>query len=134
MYDEALADRIRAELSRQTPFTERKMFGGLAFLINGHMACGVVRDELMVRTGPEWYEAALAMPHAPSDGLHGPRHARNGDGGPAGLRRRFAPLLGRIGSPGRRRPAAEGPRDRRSAQAPLVMALGPAVENASHAS
>ena len=64
MYDEALADRIRAELSRQTPFTERKMFGGLAFLINGHMACGVVRDELMVRTGPEWYEAALAMPHA----------------------------------------------------------------------
>lgn len=64
MYDEALAERIRAELSPLTPFTERKMFGGLAFLINGHMACGIVRDELMIRTGPEWYQAALAMPHA----------------------------------------------------------------------
>ncbi len=62
MYDEALADRIRAELSPLTPFTERKMFGGLAFLINGHMACGIVHDELMVRTGPDWYETALAIP------------------------------------------------------------------------
>ena len=63
MYDEALADRVRNLLAPQ-PFTERKMFGGLAFLIGGNMACGIVRDELMVRTGPAAYAAALARPHA----------------------------------------------------------------------
>ena len=63
MYDENLAERVRIHLS-QAPFTERKMFGGLAFLIGGNMACGIVRDELMVRTGPANYEAALARPHA----------------------------------------------------------------------
>lgn len=40
------------------------MFGGLAFLIGGNMACGIVRDELMVRTGPAAYQGALARPHA----------------------------------------------------------------------
>ena len=64
MYDELLADRVRLRLSATSVFTERKMFGGLAFLIRGNMACGVVRDELMVRTGPANYEAALARPHA----------------------------------------------------------------------
>lgn len=64
MYDEALAERVRVELAALTPFTERKMFGGLAFLIGGNMACGIVRSELMVRTGPERYDEALARPHA----------------------------------------------------------------------
>lgn len=40
------------------------MFGGLAFLVEGRMAVGIIRDELMVRVGPEQYEAALALPHA----------------------------------------------------------------------
>ena len=40
------------------------MFGGLAFMLNGNMLCGVVRDDLMVRVGPERYEALLAQPHA----------------------------------------------------------------------
>jgi TfoX/Sxy family transcriptional regulator of competence genes len=63
MYDESLADRVR-NLLAAAPFTERKMFGGLAFLIGGNMACGIVRDELMVRTGPDAYEEALQQPHA----------------------------------------------------------------------
>ena len=40
------------------------MFGGLAFLVNGNMAVGVVGDELMVRVGPDRYEEALRAPHA----------------------------------------------------------------------
>jgi hypothetical protein len=40
------------------------MFGGLAFLVRGHMVCGVLGEELMVRVGPEAYREALAMPHA----------------------------------------------------------------------
>lgn len=64
MYDEQLADRIRLALAAGAPFSERKMFGGLAFLIGGNMACGIVREEIMVRTGPHAYAAALARPHA----------------------------------------------------------------------
>jgi hypothetical protein len=63
MYDETLAARVRPLLGL-TPFTERKMFGGLAFLIGGNMACGIVRDALMVRTGPANYADALARPQA----------------------------------------------------------------------
>ena len=40
------------------------MFGGIAFMVRGHMCCGVVKDLLMVRVGPEGYEHALAKPHA----------------------------------------------------------------------
>ena len=64
MYDEALADRVRARLAGGPPFTEQKMFGGLAFLIGGNMALGVMRDELMVRTGREGHRAALEQPGA----------------------------------------------------------------------
>jgi hypothetical protein len=63
MYDESLAQRIRFQLGTMQPFTERKMFGGIAFLINGNMACGIVGDELMARTGPEHFAGALARPH-----------------------------------------------------------------------
>ncbi len=61
-YDEDLAERVRAVIG--VPFDERKMFGGLAFMIGGNMACGIVGDELMVRVGPDAYEDALARPHA----------------------------------------------------------------------
>lgn len=64
MFDEALAERIRLVLAPRAAFTERKMFGGVAFLIGGNMACGIVRRELMVRTGPGMYAEALARPHA----------------------------------------------------------------------
>jgi TfoX/Sxy family transcriptional regulator of competence genes len=63
-YDERLAARIRPLLTREPAMDERKMFGGVAFLLNGHMCCGVVKDTLMVRVGPEQYQDALAQPHA----------------------------------------------------------------------
>jgi TfoX/Sxy family transcriptional regulator of competence genes len=63
-YDENLARRVRALLADQAELTERKMFGGLAFMVHGNMCCGIIREELMVRVGPEQYTAALARPHA----------------------------------------------------------------------
>ena len=62
-YDERLADRIREAIGPRGDVTEKKMFGGLAFLLDGKMFCGIVNDDLMVRVGPERYEAALAEPH-----------------------------------------------------------------------
>ena len=58
-YDESLADRVRKVLSKRRSVTERKMFGGLAFLLNGNMFCGVEKSRLVVRVGPEQYESAL---------------------------------------------------------------------------
>jgi len=62
-YDEALANRIRRALGPRPDVTEKKMFGGMAFLLGGKMFCGIVKDDLMVRVGPEQYEAALAEAH-----------------------------------------------------------------------
>jgi TfoX/Sxy family transcriptional regulator of competence genes len=62
-YDEKLAERVRGALAGRPDLSERKMFGGLAFMLGGHMACGVVKDELMLRVGPERYEEALALAH-----------------------------------------------------------------------
>ncbi len=62
-YDENLAERIRSILSDQTELSERNMFGGLAFMLRGHMCCGVNGVELMARVGPDAYEAALQEPH-----------------------------------------------------------------------
>lgn len=58
-YDEDLATRVRAKLA-PAGFSERKMFGGLAFMVSGHMCCGVVGSDLMVRVGADAYERALA--------------------------------------------------------------------------
>ena len=63
-YDQKLADRARALLSRREGFSEKKMFGGLCFLLNGNMCCGIVGDELMVRVGADAYEKSLARAHA----------------------------------------------------------------------
>lgn len=62
-YDEALAARIRSALARRENVTERKMFGGIAFMVGDRMAVGVIRDDLMVRVGPEAHDDALARPH-----------------------------------------------------------------------
>ena len=62
-YDEGLAGRIRAALAAQPDLAERKMFGGLAFLLRGNMCCGVIRETLMVRIGPQQYADALGRPH-----------------------------------------------------------------------
>ncbi|MFE0036973.1 TfoX/Sxy family protein [Streptomyces sp. NPDC059015] len=58
-YDEGLAERIRARLGADPAISEKRMFGGLAFLHEGNMAVGVIGDDLMVRVGPD---AALARP------------------------------------------------------------------------
>ena len=62
-YDESLADRIRKVLAGRKGLSEKKMFGGLAFMVHGKMCCGVVKDNLVVRVGPERYEKALSQPH-----------------------------------------------------------------------
>jgi TfoX/Sxy family transcriptional regulator of competence genes len=61
--DGGLAERVRTALAGSTGVAERKMFGGLCYLLRGNMFCGVVDDHLMVRVGAEAYQAALAMPH-----------------------------------------------------------------------
>ncbi len=63
-YDEGLAQRIREALADADGLTERRMFGGIAFMLHGNMAVGVSGDELMVRVGPDRYDDALAQPHA----------------------------------------------------------------------
>jgi TfoX/Sxy family transcriptional regulator of competence genes len=63
-YDESIAERVRAVLAARADVIERKMFGGLAFLVRGHMCCGVLGSELVVRVGSENYFAALQEPHA----------------------------------------------------------------------
>ena len=63
-YSEELASRVRKLLARQGGLYEIKMFGGIAFMVKGHMCCGVVKDRLMVRVGPEAYEKTLRKPHA----------------------------------------------------------------------
>jgi TfoX/Sxy family transcriptional regulator of competence genes len=63
-YDEGLAQRIRDVLDERPDIAEKRMFGGLAFLLGGHMCVGVIGEELMVRVGPEGYQAAIREPHA----------------------------------------------------------------------
>ena len=63
-YDEALGDRVRAVLEGRDDYSEKKMFGGLCFLLGGNMCCGIVGEELMIRVGPDAYDDALAKPHA----------------------------------------------------------------------
>ncbi|MBI5450088.1 MAG: TfoX/Sxy family protein [Gammaproteobacteria bacterium] len=62
-YDEGLAERLRDVFAGRHDVTERRMFGGLAFMVHGHMCCGIVGDTLMARVGPDAYAAALARPH-----------------------------------------------------------------------
>jgi TfoX/Sxy family transcriptional regulator of competence genes len=61
--DEHLAARIRAHLGKRTGVAERRMFGGITFLLQGNMCCGVHRDALIVRLGPEEAGRALREPH-----------------------------------------------------------------------
>ena len=62
-YDEQLAERVRSAVADVNGVTDRKMFGGLAFMLDGHMFCGIVRTELMLRLGAEGANAALHRPH-----------------------------------------------------------------------
>ena len=63
-YNEILADRIRGVLAHRSDLTEKKMFGGLSFMLGGNMCCGIMKDDLVLRVYPDSYETALARPHA----------------------------------------------------------------------
>ena len=62
-FDAALAERIRQRLARRKGVEEKKMFGGVGFLLHGNMLVGVWKDSLIVRLGPEEGEEALKEPH-----------------------------------------------------------------------
>ena len=62
-YDEKLAERVREILAGDPALSERKMFGGLAFMLDGNMCCGIVADRLMLRLGAEHAKSALQRPH-----------------------------------------------------------------------
>lgn len=62
-YDERLANRVRRAFRGRNDITERKMFGGLAFLCQGRMCCGIVRSDLMVRIPESQFDAVLRRPH-----------------------------------------------------------------------
>jgi len=63
-FDPDLACRVKKALKGVRGVREQPMFGGLCFMVGGHMCCGVERNRLVVRVGPEQYEAALRKPHA----------------------------------------------------------------------
>jgi len=62
-YDKGLAQRVREEMIELPGFVEKKMFGGVGYMLQGNMACGVNGEDLIVRVGPERYQDALARPH-----------------------------------------------------------------------
>jgi hypothetical protein len=62
-YDEGLAQRIRELLGERPGLVEKRMFGGIGFILHGNMACGAHKDALIVRVGPQRYEEALGRPH-----------------------------------------------------------------------
>jgi TfoX/Sxy family transcriptional regulator of competence genes len=59
-FDEALADRVREQLAPRAELSERKMFGGIGFMLAGNMAVGVIEEDLIVRLSPEEAEEAMA--------------------------------------------------------------------------
>ncbi len=62
-YDANLVARVRTTLEKYPGWVEKKMFGGVGFILRGNMACGVQGNDLIVRVGAENNEAALSRPH-----------------------------------------------------------------------
>jgi len=62
-FDDRLAARIRSQLGKTKGRTEKKMFGGIGFLINGNIACAVRKDEMLVRVVPDETDDALKKKH-----------------------------------------------------------------------
>ena len=92
-FDEKLARRVREALAARRDLSERKMMGGLCFMIGGNMCCGVTGDALMVRVGQEGYAAALAKPHVRPLEFAGRRPGGFVLVDPAGFSRSFAKWL-----------------------------------------
>ncbi len=70
-YDEGLAQRVRELLEERPGYNEKKMFGGMCYLLHGNMACGIINDDLIVRVGPDNFEGALKLPHTRSFDITG---------------------------------------------------------------
>jgi TfoX/Sxy family transcriptional regulator of competence genes len=62
VYNEAFAGRVRAALAGQPNVDEKKMFGGLTFMVSGQMCCGVLKDDLIVKIDPDWFDQAMQQP------------------------------------------------------------------------
>lgn len=62
-YDEGLAQRVREILEEKPGYNEKKMFGGICFLLHGNMACGILDYDIIIRVGPEQYEKSLKLPY-----------------------------------------------------------------------
>ncbi len=62
-YDEGTAQRVRDVMGNAPGLSERRMFGGISFMLDGNMCCGVVNTELVVRIGKDQYPDALRQPH-----------------------------------------------------------------------
>jgi hypothetical protein len=62
-YDETLAERVRAALAGRDDVVEKRMFGGVAFMVRGHMSCGIVASTLMVRLAPVDADALVNERH-----------------------------------------------------------------------
>ena len=62
-YNEQLAQRIRQRLGKRSGLAEKKMFGGIGFLLQGNMCCGVHGEDMIVRLDPEHTDQALSAPH-----------------------------------------------------------------------
>ena len=69
-YDERLMERVLDILGAEPSLVQKKMFGGCAVMLQGNLACGVIRSDLIVRVPKDEYEAALTRPTRPRDGLH----------------------------------------------------------------
>ncbi len=61
-YDEALAGRVRDLLTSEPEVEEKKMFGGITFMVRGQMCCGVLKQDLVVKVEPDGWDALLAQP------------------------------------------------------------------------
>jgi len=70
-YDNGLAQRVREILEEEPGSDEKKMFGGICFLLFGNMACGIIKDDLIVRVGAANYNSVLKMPHTKKFDLTG---------------------------------------------------------------
>lgn len=62
-YDQQTAERVRRTLTGRPGVVEKRMVGGLSFMVDGHMCCGVTSTALMVRIGSDAYERELARPY-----------------------------------------------------------------------
>jgi len=62
-YDVVLAERVRDALALEADVSERKMFGGLCFMVGDHMACGVLKEDLIVRVAADEHDGLVARPH-----------------------------------------------------------------------